>query len=82
MSSCTHAYLTDSSSNGYALLETDGKGSEFADVIRYREKWRFRQTMTKNSEHPTEATTGFDAGYLDGFASGFDHCLDDVVADG
>ena len=55
---CEHAYLTDSSSKGYALLETFGQSGEFAEVSCYRERWRFRQEMNKNADHPTDATAG------------------------
>ena len=80
--SCTHAYLTDSSSKGYALLETDGWSEEFADVARFCERWRFRQIVSQNSELPHEAITGADAGYLDDVAPEFKHYLDEVVEGG
>ena len=53
---CTHAYLTDSSSKGYSLLETSGQSSEFAEIGCYRERWRFRQQIRQNTDLPREAS--------------------------
>eukprot|EP00969_Alexandrium_andersonii_P061053 2690794-Alexandrium_andersonii.AAC.1 len=38
-----HAYISDSSTFGYALLETVAEDSELADVCKWKEVWRFQE---------------------------------------